>query len=174
MDGDRRVLASRVDQVSPNLVRLVESWDHVVAFVANGRLDVLARNPLAVALFEGLEHVDNLLRLTFLNPASQQFSPDWEQDACLRPAHPRAVAGVHRQDPSPADPVGMGARPAVRAWTGTPVRLHHRDVGEMTLYFEWFAITSAPGHHLTLGQAEPGSPSEDALTLLGCLTAEGG
>jgi hypothetical protein len=43
----------------------------------------------------------------------------------------------------------------------------------MTLHFEVFSIDSAPGLRIFVCQAEPGSPSEDALARLGSLTASG-
>jgi hypothetical protein len=63
----------RVDHVSPNVLRFVEGCDHVLVFVVNRQWDVLAQNPLAVALYEGLNYNDNLIRLTFLNPAAREF-----------------------------------------------------------------------------------------------------
>jgi hypothetical protein len=44
-------------------------------------------------------------------------------------------------------------------------------VGELTLDYECLTLNSAPGQQLVVYQAEPGSPSEHALSLLGSLTA---
>jgi hypothetical protein len=174
----------RVDQVSPNVLRFVEGCDHVLVFVANRQWDVLAQNPLAVALYEGLNYNDNLIRLTFLNPAAREFYLDWEQEAWSRVAHLRAAAGADRDDPSLIELVEelslasedfrrLWARHDVRARTRAFIRLHHRDVGDLTLHFEVFFIDSAPGLRIFVCQAEPGSSSEDALAMLGRLPADG-
>jgi MmyB-like transcription regulator ligand binding domain len=44
-------------------------------------------------------------------------------------------------------------------------------VGEVTVRWETFAVTSAPGQLLITYFAEPGSPSEDALAALQELAA---
>ena len=69
-----------MEQVSPDLLRLMHGWPYTPAFVCNRWMDVLARNPLAAALYDGLEHADNLLRLVFLDPAAREFYRDWETD----------------------------------------------------------------------------------------------
>ncbi|WP_318836382.1 MmyB family transcriptional regulator [Actinomadura rudentiformis] len=45
-------------------------------------------------------------------------------------------------------------------------------VGELTLHYESLTVNSAPGQQLVVYQAEPGSASEEALSLLGSLTAD--
>ncbi|MFJ2706439.1 hypothetical protein ACIO3R_25000 [Streptomyces sp. NPDC087428] len=42
-------------------------------------------------------------------------------------------------------------------------------MGELRLHFEALAVTSAPGQHLSVYGAEPGSTDADALVLLGRL-----
>ncbi|CAM5261276.1 hypothetical protein SANTM175S_00077 [Streptomyces antimycoticus] len=42
----------------------------------------------------------------------------------------------------------------------------HPRVGELHLHFEALAVTSAPGQHLSVYSAEPGSTSGDGLILL--------
>ena len=70
-----------MEQVSPELLRLMRGWSHIPAFVTGRRLDVLARNALGSVLHDGLEYADNLLRLVFLDPAAREFYPDWEHVA---------------------------------------------------------------------------------------------
>jgi hypothetical protein len=50
-------------------------------------------------------------------------------------------------------------------------RLHHREVGDVTLVSHLFSVDRVPGQQLLVFQAEPDSPSEHALALLGSLTA---
>ncbi|MEU1306898.1 MmyB family transcriptional regulator, partial [Streptomyces shenzhenensis] len=45
-------------------------------------------------------------------------------------------------------------------------RFHHPAVGDLTLTFEAFPIPTDPGLTLTALSAEPGTPAQDALTLL--------
>lgn len=51
-------------------------------------------------------------------------------------------------------------------------RLHHRDVGPLTLTMQTFDVRAAPGQELVVYHAEPGSADSRALTLLGPLAAE--
>ena len=48
-------------------------------------------------------------------------------------------------------------------------RFRHHEVGELKLVCELFDISSAPGQQLIIFHAEPASPSEQALALLGSL-----
>ncbi|GII57345.1 transcriptional regulator [Planotetraspora thailandica] len=171
-----------VDQVDPNLLRLVQGWDHTPAFIVNRRCDVLARNSLSEAVCGWLEHSDNLLRMIFLNPASQELlQTHWEQEASSHVAHLHAMAGADYDDPFLVELVEelslvsghfrrMWARHDVRARSRETVRVHHPDVGELTLRFEGFSANSTPGQSLVIGHTDPGSPSADALAQLGRLT----
>lgn len=53
--------------------------------------------------------------------------------------------------------------------------MHHLRnpiVGDVELHYEKFAVTDADRQLLVVYRAEPGSPSADALTLLGSLPEE--
>ncbi|MFG2722890.1 hypothetical protein ACGFW5_32015 [Streptomyces sp. NPDC048416] len=63
----------------------------------------------------------------------------------------------------------MWARHEVRAKTASAKRFHHASVGDLTLHFETFSVNSAPGQHLVVYRAEPGSAAEQSLALLGSL-----
>lgn len=176
--ASRHGLGDRSDEVHPNVVRLIQSWDHAPAYVVNQRLDVLVKNPLATVLYEGLEHNDNLLRLALLNPAAREFYPDWEWDTRSKVAHLRAVAGRDCTDPFMLELIEelsdeseefrqMWDRYDVQARTRTTVRFHHHRAGGLLTSMEVLSIDSSPGQKLIIFQAEPGSPSDAALTLLG-------
>ncbi|MDH2427342.1 helix-turn-helix transcriptional regulator [Sphaerisporangium sp. TRM90804] len=175
--------AARAERVSPSLMRLLGDWRHTPAFVLGRWMDMLAVNPVADVLYEGLEHRDNLLRLVFLNPRARQFYPDWEKTAHVKAAHLRAVAGADPDDPFLPELVRelssgsedfrrMWARHDVRAKTHEIKRIHHHHVGELLLTYESFSVNNAPGQQLIVFQAEPGSTSEYALGILGRLAAE--
>ena len=68
--------------------QLLDAMADVPAFVQNGRLDVLAANGLARALYADLfDSVDptvrppNHARFTFLDPKATDFYPDWKRAA---------------------------------------------------------------------------------------------
>lgn len=174
--------ADQPERVKPALVRLIRSWPYTPAIVTSRWMDVLASNQMADALYDGLAHRDNLLRLLFLNPVSRRFYRDWEESARLKVAQLRAVAGADLDDPYLTDLVGelslkskdfrrMWARHDVSSGNVATKRFHHHDVGDLTLTYELFAISGSTGQNLIVFQAEPGSPSAHALNLLGSLAA---
>ena len=75
------------------------------AYVRNGRLDILATNPLGRALyspvFDDPRRPANIARFIFLDPRAREFYPDWERRrrrhrrACCapRPAATRTTGG---------------------------------------------------------------------------------
>jgi hypothetical protein len=65
----------------------------------------------------------------------------------------------------------LWARHDIRLKTHEVKRFGHPVVGELTLSYESLTANSAPGQQLVVYQAEPGSPSEEALGLLGSLAA---
>ncbi|GAA4576730.1 helix-turn-helix transcriptional regulator [Planotetraspora kaengkrachanensis] len=170
-------------EVDPNVLRLIANWDRIPALVTNGRLDVLARNALGVALYEGMKHADNLLRLTFLDPEARRFYPDWEREAVFKVAHLRAVAGprphrsllalVEELSRESEDFRRIWARHDVRARTQESRRLIHREVGELILWHVTFSIDGSPGQRIFVAMADPGSRSEDALMRLSMTHAVG-
>ena len=82
----------------------------VPAFVQNGRLDVLAANPLAQALYAPLfadpARPANHARFNFLNPRARDFYPDWERAADDTVAMLRTEAGRDPYDKELTDLVG--------------------------------------------------------------------
>ncbi|MEV4300259.1 MmyB family transcriptional regulator [Microbispora rosea] len=90
------------DHACSSVLRLVNNWEHALAFVVNRRLDVLVQNAETEAFFEGLSHSDNLLRLTFLDPASREFFLDWEQEATVQGRPHARCRGADLDDPSVA------------------------------------------------------------------------
>jgi hypothetical protein len=49
----------------------------------------------------------------------------------------------------------------------------HPEVGMVTLNMQTFDVRAAPGQELVVYNADPGSPSADALRLLGSIAATG-
>ncbi|WP_204071912.1 helix-turn-helix domain-containing protein [Planotetraspora phitsanulokensis] len=173
---------SRMEPVSPMLLRLLRGWNHTPAMVLGRWMDVLAMNPIAEALYDGLKHNDNLIRMVFLNPESREFYADWEKIAYYKAAHLRAVAGTDPDDPFLPGLVEelseesdefrrLWARHDVHFKTHDAKQFRHRDVGELNLVYESFTVNSAPGQQLMIFQAEPGSETEKALAMLGGLSS---
>lgn len=156
------------------------------AFVRNGRMDVLAANPLARAFYADLYAAPgnqaNLARFQFLDPASRRFYPDWDAFADIAVAILRTEAGRNPHDKGLHDLVGelstrseefrtrWGAHDVRHHGTGTK-RFHHHAVGDLTLAYEGLEMAAEPGLTLTVYAAEPGSPSEEGLRLLASWTA---
>ncbi|MER5824661.1 helix-turn-helix transcriptional regulator [Streptomyces mirabilis] len=174
--------APRVERVAPHLRRLLDTWSDTPAFVLGHALDVLARNRLAGALYAGFTHPDNLLRMTFLDPAAHHFHRDWDRAAESTVATLRRAAGIDPEDPRLRELVGelsmksadfrvLWARHDVRGKTREAKLFHHAEVGDLELHYEAFTVNSAPTQQLIVYQAEPGSTSADALALLGSLSA---
>ncbi|MDP9846936.1 helix-turn-helix transcriptional regulator [Streptosporangium lutulentum] len=175
-----RRAVDEAERVGPDLLRLMRGWAYTPAFVCNRWMDVLATNMLADALFSGLEHGDNLVRAVFLDSAARTFYRDWEKVARSKVAHLRAATGADLDHPYLTELVDelsgesddfrrMWARHDVVGKTHEAKRLHHHEVGDLTLTCELFNVGSAPGQQLHVFQAEPASPSEHALALLGSL-----
>ncbi|WP_405818489.1 helix-turn-helix transcriptional regulator [Streptomyces sp. NBC_00838] len=151
------------------------------AFVRNGRMDILAANPLFRAFYTDLYatpgNQENLARFTFLDPAARRFYPDWDSFADITVAIVRTEAGRNPHDKDLHDLVGelstrndafrtrWGAHNVRHHSTGTK-HFHHTAVGDLSLAFEGLDMAAAPGLTLTIYTAEPGSPSEEGLRLL--------
>lgn len=168
-------------QVRPGVRSLLDAMTDAPAFVRNGRLDVLAINPLGQALyasaFEGPDRPVNLARFCFFTPAAEQLYPDWDEAANTTVALLRTEVGRDPYDKALSDLVGELATRSddfrVR-WAAHNVRLHHTGVkhfqhpvvGRLDLAFEAMPLPADPGLTLTAYSAEQGSPAHDALRLL--------
>ncbi|MER8004350.1 helix-turn-helix transcriptional regulator [Streptomyces sp. NPDC094149] len=170
------------DRVSPALRQLMDGYPGAPAFVINRTLDVLAANALAEALHSPFEQADNLARMTFLDPAGRQFYTRWSRTAQATLGHLRQAAGldpdnprlrelVHALTEHSADFTRLWNTHAVRGKTQDAKHFLHPNVGPLTLTYQAFDVRDAPGQQLVIYQAEPGSPSAQALNLLGSLHA---
>ncbi len=153
----------------------------VPALVNNGRLDVVAANALARALFAPVfadpARPVNHARFNFLNPRARDFWLDWERAAADSVATLRTEAGRDPYDKALTDLVGELCTRSddfrVR-WAAHDVRLHrtglkhihHPVVGDLHLSYEVMELPADPGLALIAFSAEAGSPDDDALKLL--------
>ena len=169
--------------VRPSVLRILESMTSTPAFVRNGRLDVLAVNPLGRALyspvFDDPARPANLARFCFLDPQSRDFYPDWDDVARATVALLRTEAGRDPCNRGLTDLVGELATRSEEfraGWAAHNVRLHqtgtkhfrHPVVGLVDVAFDAMPLPTHEDRGLTMTcySAEPGSPSDDALKLL--------
>ncbi|WP_204006342.1 helix-turn-helix transcriptional regulator [Virgisporangium aurantiacum] len=182
-ESRRRRRPVRVERVAPSLVRLLEAWPDTPAMVVGRYLDVLANNRLAAAVNHCSVKGQNQVRVVFLDPDARRIYADWPTVAAETVATLRATAGGDLDDPRLTDLVGelslksedfrrLWARHDVGVKTSGIKRYAHPMVGELVLNYETFSVNAAPGQTLLVYHAEPGSPSEEALRLLGAVAAE--
>ena len=177
----RRRRRPPVQHVRPSVARVLKGMADVPAFVQNGRLDVLATNALAQALyapaFADPARPVNLARFTFLNPHARTLWSNWAGVADDSVAILRTEAGRDPFDKELTDLVGeLSTRSddfRVR-WAAHDVRLHrtglkhiqHPVVGELHLAYDVMELSADPGLTLVVYSAAEGSPDDDALRLL--------
>jgi transcriptional regulator with XRE-family HTH domain len=172
------------DDVRPSVVAMLESMTEAPAFVRNGRLDLLAVNRLARALFAPAFAAEarpvNLARFVFLDPAARSFHPNWAHSANTTVALLRTEAGRDPYNRNLTDLVGELSTRSDEfrtRWAAHDVRLHHSgvkhfhhpEVGALELNFEAMPLPADPGLTLTAYNAAPGTPSYDGLRLLATL-----
>jgi hypothetical protein len=173
-------------RVRPSVQRIVDAMTAAPALVQNGRGDVLAANRLGYALYSEMDLAPgrpaNHARFVFLDPRSARFFAEWEGVADDTVAMLRSEAGRDPHDRDLIDLVGelstrsedfrtRWAAHNVRAHQTGAKRFHHPVVGELKLTYELLELAADPGLTLMALSAEPGSPSEDALNLLGSWAA---
>ncbi len=177
-----RPVTGPVEQVHPDLLRLIAMWPDNPALVLGRAYDVLAANSLGEALFSGFPFSRNLTEIVFLDPDARTFYADWHASAANTVAGFRLAHGAWRNDPRiiRVQDRLLADSPQFRdLWQRHEARgkqleaktFRHRRVGPVTLRMQAFDVRSAPGQQLVVYHAEPGSPSAHALRLLGTLAA---
>ena len=175
--GDREPLADRVDD---DLGELLAEWPHLPGVIVNRRLDLLARNTIADALYADFAETGNLARMTFLDPAGRTFFADWDRAAEVCVAHLRLAIGYCPDDPralalaeelaaADDDFRRLWGRHDVRGKTHEAKRFRHSAVGDLTLAYRTFDVSGASGQQLIVYRVAPSSRDADAVRLLGML-----
>jgi transcriptional regulator with XRE-family HTH domain len=170
------------ERADPELLALLDSWPQHPALVLGRAYDVLAANTLGRALFASAAHRGNLARMLFLDPAARTLWMDWPAAAAATVAGLRLAEGAAPDDArlravvaelTEASPEFARLRTTGDARAKRPVRkgFLHPEVGPLDLRASAFDVRAAPGQELVVYRAEAGSPSAEALALLGSLAA---
>ncbi|ALO91273.1 XRE family transcriptional regulator [Streptomyces hygroscopicus subsp. limoneus] len=172
---------ARPQRVRPMLQRLLDDLVDMPAMVMGRRMDILAWNTAAVALFGDYAALDraerNIARITFLDETSRELYADWTSCARENVAYLHLEAGRHPGDPQLASLIGelsMKSEDFRRWWAEHPVqdktsgtkRFRHPVVGDLELAYETLRAADDPDQALITYAAEPGSPSHDGLRML--------
>lgn len=172
-----RLRAERVPARLRQLLRAVA----VPAFVEGRTFDVLASNPLALALSPRLRPGENRLRSLLLDPEEREFHADWEAATADFVASFRGSVSEDTTDARTVELIGelslasarfrtLWARHDVRRLTGGTALVNHPVVGRLRLHRE-----KLPVDGLTLVLYYPDADSGDAeqLRLLASLATGG-
>ncbi|GAB3816524.1 helix-turn-helix transcriptional regulator [Kribbella italica] len=151
------------------------------AWVRNARHDILAANRMARALYSPVladpRRPANTARFVYLDPAAQDYYPDWDRTANDIAAMLRSEAGHNPHDKLLIELIGELSTRSEEfrtRWAAHNVRfhrtglkkLHHPVVGALDLTFEALEFPAHPGLTLLIYTAPAGTPTADALKLL--------
>ncbi len=175
-----------VKGVRPAIQQVLDAITDAPAWVRNDRLDLLAANRLARALYTPMltdpRRPANTARFVYLDPASREFFADWDRAADDIAAILRSAAGRNPHDRALTQLIGeLSTRSETfrTRWAAHNVRfhrtgkkkLHHPVVGDLDLDFEAMEFPSDPGLTLLVYTAPVGTPTADALRLLASFAA---
>jgi hypothetical protein len=175
---------ARKRDVRPSIQHILDGLTGAAAFVHNARLDNLATNELARALYSDMfsrsaaPARSTSPATSFLDPGARDFCIDWDRGAADVVAVLRSAAGRDPYDRELSDLVGELSTQSEEfrtRWAAHNVRFHdtgikefhHPVVGELTLTYNRMELSADPGLAVTIYTAEPGTKSAEALSLLG-------
>ncbi|MFG3115534.1 helix-turn-helix transcriptional regulator [Streptomyces sp. NPDC048197] len=173
-------------RVRPGLHLMLQTLDHVPAFILGRRTDVLASNRLAREVLTDFDALPatrrNLARYYLLDPEARVRVGDWERIAAETVAILRLEAGRHPDDRRLADLIGELTlkSPEFSAWwndhrvlrrTHGTKHYHHPLVGDLAFSYESFQVPGDAEQTLCVYNVEPASDTAQALRLLTSWTA---
>jgi len=170
----------RTERVPARLYHLLATIG-VPSFIENHAYDVLASNPLALALSPRLRPGENRLRSLMLDPEERKFHADWESATEQFVAAFRRSIGEDTEDERVVELIGeltlasarfrtLWARHDVRQLVGGTAEVNHPVVGTLHLNREKLPVD---GLILVLYYADEGSESAEKLHTLASLAASG-
>jgi transcriptional regulator with XRE-family HTH domain len=168
------------DAVAHEFAQVIDQF-LMPAIVVNRRRDVLAANPLALALSPEFTPGENLIRWRLLNPAARQFYVNWDEATEIAVSALRELSGHCPLDPrmraliaelSDASPRFRELWPRAEVGDRTGVHhMRHPQVGDLYLHRHRLDTPYLGGDHVLMYRAEPGSDSARALEKLRSLAA---
>jgi len=183
----RRPRRRAAERLRPAMKRLLDQLAETPAMVLGRRLDVVAWNEAAAALFTDFARYPpnrrNYVYLLFADASVRALHTDWEEAARTAVAALHLEAARDPDAPELADLVGELAvrHPEFRTWwaahhvtsAGYGVkRYHHPVAGDLTLDCDMWESPDGSGQRLMVLTAEPGAPAREALRTLAAWTAE--
>ena len=150
------------------------------AYLLSRVSDVLAANAEGLALLPGIADWPrerwNTIRYVFTHPGAPGYLGDWAKSCVDNVAHLRSVLTA---DPDAADVRALAeelssrsghfaelwARYDVRRWSGRTKTFRHPELGDLVLTSETLSLPEG-GRRLVVYQAEPGSPTHQAIARL--------
>jgi transcriptional regulator with XRE-family HTH domain len=182
-----RARRDKAPEIRPAIRRVLDSMTGVPAFLRNHRFDILAANPLGMALYAPMFAASaalpvNSMRFNFLDPHAQAFYPDWAQVARSAVAALRIAAAQNPHDQQLMNLIGelsMRSEPFRTMWAAQDVYVHrhgtkrmcHPAIGELELAFEALELAGDVPLTVLTYSAEAGTPSGDGLELLAAWAA---
>lgn len=174
--------------IRPSLQRFLDTITGSAVWIRNDRMDFIAGNALGRAVYAPVmddpsSRGGNNALFAFLSPAARNYYTDWEKGADDLVATLRLSAGRNPRDKALSDLIGelvTRSDEFSRRWASHNVRFHrsglkrlrHPLVGDLELTYEALQLPENPGWTMFAFTAEPGTPSEERLKLLGSLTAD--
>ncbi|MEU0446154.1 helix-turn-helix transcriptional regulator [Streptomyces tendae] len=153
----------------------------IPAFVEGRAFDVLASNPMAVALSPRLRPGRNRLRDLLLDPEEQEFQQDWPKATADFVAALRTAIGDDTDNPRFVELVGelalssqrfrtLWARHDVRSLDGGSTTVHHPVVGDLRLHRDKLPVDDVI---LVVYYPDKDGDSDEKLRLLAGLSHPG-
>lgn len=184
----RRRKPARENAIRPSLQRFLDSITGSAVWIRNERMDFIAGNALGRAVYAPVledpsSQGGNNALFAFLSPAARNYYIDWDKGADDIVATLRLSTGKNPRDKGLSDLIGelvTRSDEFSRRWASHNVRfhrsgikrLHHPLVGDLELSYEAMQLPDSPGWTMFAFTAEPGTPSDERLKMLGSLTAE--
>ncbi|MEU0009598.1 helix-turn-helix transcriptional regulator [Streptomyces sp. NPDC006314] len=176
---------SRPQQVGAEIRQALDALTGVPAYIIGRRLDILAWNDMARALIADFPTMPaaerNMARLVFLDEASQDLYPDWDDKARDTVSNLRLDAGRHPDDPQLVSLIGelsLGSDGFRRLWADHDVRgktrgkkrFAHPQLGDLTLDYVAMRAPDDPDMTMMIYSAPDGSDAARTLQLLASLS----
>lgn len=177
-----------VKKLPEGVQALMDGMAGTPAIVLDGNLDILAANPLGRLLYSPLYDRalgrPNFARFIFFDSAAAQVFPEWERSADEAVGLLQAEAARDPHSAAITQIVGELATQSVEfrtRWAAHNVTAHrhgvkrfgHPEFGDLTLTYNVFEVTAAPGLSLVGYTAEPNSPSAQALSIMSSWSVTG-